>query len=781
MTDWEEVKRLAADFQRAQLSVAKQKLSERNVVEIVTKLVNLKLIDVIYTLDGKEYLTHQELSKEIKDELLVNGGRINLVELQQLLNVDFSHIENKASEIIKHEKNITLVLGQLVDISYLDRIAEEVNDRLQDQGHVTIPELTKLYDLPADFLSEHLHERVGQIILGHVDTYDRDVIFTDSFITRMKAQIRGAFSAITRPTVIQAVMSRYSFQERLFYSILEELVNTGRLAGSISGGRQEKAIYVPDIYTKSQNEWVDSFYKQNGYLEYDSLIRLGIADPKSFIKKRFKGEPITYLDTCCAGAGIKDQIEASVEEALAYDTWVDIMPLLPSIFGIEDGNQILTDCTKKHPHAVVCCETIVTSDKFVQKWNEPFKDLVVTKAETDVRKNPALFSHEGPKSTGKLIVDEGGKEDRKDQRKKKAAGASKSGGGTQGREVKTKSTKKKAKGRGYLEDSDDEGVKSSTKGKQPEVQFMSVEEIEDHLKTQKELRDCPEDFISEIALQLHRPLTRQYQEAAKSIFLTQSGTSTGTGRKKTHDELQEKISGLWTNCCLFEKGIKHFPEETSAQLVKHLLKTVCTDITNMVVNAIATDHMMSVTNESQITAEGRVNVITKLPEPIQKILTKLHTSLNGKSLDDFNHQLNIICGPEHLGVMLKKPDKRKERQLAFNQRQVLLEQLSSETDPAMALHLTSVLLFHTYTQTLLHVPGKCVPQVILFLKSHMEADKYDELYKQQDLIVRMIKIFGNEEKKEEYLTMECEAKNGIEIIRKIVNMTKKSVSQTAED
>lgn len=71
------------------------------------------------------------------------------------------------------------------------------------------------------------------------------------------------------------------------------------------------------------------------------------------------------------------------------------------------------------------------------------------------------------------------------------------------------------------------------------------------------------------------------------------------------------------------------------------------------------------------------------------------------------------------------------RQLAFNQRQVLLEQLSSETDPAMALHLTSVLLFHTYTQTLLHVPGKCVPQVILFLKSHMEADKYDELYKQQ--------------------------------------------------
>ena len=43
-------------------------------------------------------------------------------------------------------------------------------------------------------------------------------------------------------------------------------MSTKRLAGSVSGGRQEKAMYIPDIYTKTQNQWVDSFYKQNGYL-----------------------------------------------------------------------------------------------------------------------------------------------------------------------------------------------------------------------------------------------------------------------------------------------------------------------------------------------------------------------------------------------------------------------------------------------------------------------------------------------------------------------------------
>lgn len=76
MSDWDEVKRLAADFQRAQLSSTSHKLSERNCVELVQKLVNLGLVEVIYTTDGREYLTPSELEKEIKEELFVEGGKL---------------------------------------------------------------------------------------------------------------------------------------------------------------------------------------------------------------------------------------------------------------------------------------------------------------------------------------------------------------------------------------------------------------------------------------------------------------------------------------------------------------------------------------------------------------------------------------------------------------------------------------------------------------------------------------------------------------------------------
>lgn len=63
-------------FSLTAIFVLFNRLSERNVIEIVAKLVEQKLIEVIHTLDGKEYLTYQELAKEIQDELFVHGGKV---------------------------------------------------------------------------------------------------------------------------------------------------------------------------------------------------------------------------------------------------------------------------------------------------------------------------------------------------------------------------------------------------------------------------------------------------------------------------------------------------------------------------------------------------------------------------------------------------------------------------------------------------------------------------------------------------------------------------------
>ncbi|XP_059145285.1 E3 UFM1-protein ligase 1-like [Physella acuta] len=751
MADWEEVRRLAADFQKIQLSTAKQKLSERNVIELVTKLIELHLVDVLYTSDGKTYVTHQQLVKEIKDELIVHGGRINLVDLQQLLNVDFSHIESKVNDMVRHDGHLTLVLGQLIDNSYREHLAEEINDQLQEKGHVTIIELTKAYDLPADFLREVIDQNLGKRIKGQIDNYDKDVVFTEAFVTRMKAQIRGALSAVTLPTTIGPIRQAIGCQEHLFHTILDELISSARLMGSLSGSRVDKSQFLPDIYTRAQSEWVDSFYRQNGYLEFDAISRLGISDPKGYVKKKFKSEQLVFLSSCCVGPVISEQVQYTVDEALNQGVWVDIMTVLPSVLSRKDASELLSNCLKTRPNAIVCDSTIVASDKLISNSLPVFTDLMNEKAERASKSHPAVLSNDTPSSQednkhSKLSgVDDGSsaREDKKEQRRKKAAvaGTTKKEG-TGGREVKTKSTKKKGRGREVDEGSDEEAAapskgKQASDGKQ-ELRFMSVNEIEEVLKKQQNLKECPKELLSEIAVKLHRPLTRQYQEVAKSIFMKTSGPD----RKKTAAEIQDKVNIMWINARLFEKGAKLFEDPVQTNVVKHLLKTVCSDLTNTVVLALASDNMVRVSssNDDQLTPEARLRVISTLPKESQEPLTKLHNSLNGQSLDDFFHQLELLCGPAHLGILLKKPDKRKERQLVFNHRTSLSEQLKAETDPAMSLHLAAVLLFQTMTQCMLHVPGRMVPSVIQYLISHLEAEKMAVLTHFQDLIVKQVKL-----------------------------------------
>lgn len=61
--------------------------------------------------------------------------------------------------------------------------------------------------------------------------------------------------------------------------------------------------------------------------EFDALVRLGIPEPSSYIKKRFKSSKLLFLRAACVGQALVDQVEASVEEAVNSATWTDIQVL----------------------------------------------------------------------------------------------------------------------------------------------------------------------------------------------------------------------------------------------------------------------------------------------------------------------------------------------------------------------------------------------------------------------------------------------------------------------
>uniref|UniRef100_A0A667YXI7 E3 UFM1-protein ligase 1 n=1 Tax=Myripristis murdjan TaxID=586833 RepID=A0A667YXI7_9TELE len=690
--DWEEIRRLAADFQRAQFADTVQRLSERNCIEIIMKLIQDKKLDVVHTLDGKEYITPAQISKEIRDELYVHGGRINVVDLQQIINVDLVHVESRAIDIAKSDKGVQLILGQLIDENYLDRLAEEVNDKLQEAGMITISELCKNYDLPGDFLTEELSKRVGKLLQGEMDQYNKGVIFTPAFVARHKSRIRGLFSAITRPTPISNMMGVFGFQEHLLYSVLEELVNTGRLKGTVVGGRQDKAVYIPDIYSKTQNTWVDSFLQQNGYLEFDALIRLGIPDPSSYIKKRFKSSKLLFLRAACVGQALVDQVEASVEEAVSSATWTDIQPILPSCLSMEDVGMLISQAMRNanvQSSARLLGGTVVVSEKFISNCVSLFDEAMQHKAQKEVKNNPVFLITEEDLKQASLVTESTAlskKEKREAERRKKAtegSGSVKGGGGGNAREIRIRKTKKKGR---RDEDSDEE-----TGPPQNVIRFV-----------------CGSVFSLNVDVFLGRPLTKAYQEVVRTVFMSSSSSPSGTNKKKSLKDLQEEITNLYNNIRLFEKGTKFFSDETQVHIAKHVLKTVCTDVTNILVNFLAADMMMSVENPCTITSET-----------IEDFLSNIETSAE-------------VCG-----FMLKKGDKKKERQALFLHRQALTEQLKDTEDPALVLHLTSVLLFQASTHCVLHAPGRCVPQIIGTLMGRI-PEQQQLLSRYQSLVVKQL-------------------------------------------
>lgn len=479
------------------------RLSERNCVEVVNLLIKKKLISVIYTNDGKEYITPDYLRKEVEDEMYVHGGRVNLVELAQILNVDLAHVNGIVDKLAKERDDVHFVLGQLLDETYVQKIAAEINEKLSQDGEISVSDLTVQFDLPSDFLLTHVMEKyLGKLIRGRQDPSDARIFFTQSYISRCKAKIRGALCGLTRPTSVQHILQQIGVQERLFHSVIHEINPAG-----IVTSKQQGAQYIPNVYTKNQIDWVDSFYKQNGYLEYDAVARLGLSDPKSFIKRQLAAEQLTFLDKCCIGSRIIDHIDSALDECIASATYLDASTVLPTIMVEEDIAQLLSKVlTPSKQKLTLLFGTTILTTQFIDNLLKPCHETLTKNAKNSVETGRyQQYIAEKQLGSGKgseEVADS--KVDRKDERRKKATGG-KGGGGTQGRETKTKSTKKhyRANDRGHQSDSDDDIVQSNKKRDTVVLELITVKEIEKEI--QKDLESEGLDDLSKLLAKHYYP------------------------------------------------------------------------------------------------------------------------------------------------------------------------------------------------------------------------------------------------------------------------------------
>lgn len=161
---------LLSQLTATQQAQSAAKLSERNVVELINKLRQLGILsegELLHTLNGKEYMTVERLRAEVQKALRQAGGRLALVELPTIVGVDLIHCERQVAAIIAQSAGtVQEVNGELITTQYLDTIASEINDQLQESGQINVGELAAQYGLATELVMNVVTSRLGTVIQG---------------------------------------------------------------------------------------------------------------------------------------------------------------------------------------------------------------------------------------------------------------------------------------------------------------------------------------------------------------------------------------------------------------------------------------------------------------------------------------------------------------------------------------------------------------------------------------------------------------------------------------
>lgn len=81
-----------------------------------------------------------------------------------------------------------------------------------------------------------------------------------------------------------------------------------------------------------------------------------------------------------------------------------------------------------------------------------------------------------------------------------------------------------------------------------------------------------------------------------------------TNRRQTHAAIQERVNTLLSDIRLYEKGLKLFPTDTQAQLVKYLLKSLGNDICNEITLYVAAECSLTV-KTTNLNVDQRIKLI----------------------------------------------------------------------------------------------------------------------------------------------------------------------------
>ncbi|GAA47659.1 E3 UFM1-protein ligase 1 [Clonorchis sinensis] len=773
MATWAEVRELAAKLKTTQDKSSALRLSERTWVDIVKYLTSTNRLKLIFTTDGRSYLTREELQKEIREEVEAHNGRVTLMELASNLDVDPLIVEARLSEMVvadaqsKCADRLISIPGEVISESYVRRVAHEIQDRLEERGEVTIGELATVFGLPTAFLVNILNDYQG--LLFRVQKYGEKYI-TDTFMAKNRAMVRGYFTAIMRPVTLSSAASKLNVPENLLSGIVGSLIANGQLCGSLVAGR---GTYVPTCYSLAEDSYVRAFYTQNGYVEWTYLKRLGSTDPASYLRSLLPNA--VHLSGVSMGPMAIDHLKAVVEEAARDATWADLSHCLPAGLSVKDRIDLVTKHIRKLPLRTVEDGLFVVSEEFVNGCMKHFDKLIHERAELAARENRQNLAASHSRNAASELNAE---------HAKRSHHTNKGGFGMGAREIKMKNVKKKylpskrRQGGGQLEADVDYNCYDVWTSSTESVfaKWISADELNDVL-TNALSSELPGEIVSGIVSCLQPQLERSFSNILDSIFVPNSDTAR---RRETIAQTQEVINSMLFAIQLMERGISGIDRPVlQMQLIRHLVKThgaclvdrlcvhlaqtygvqwptpACSDKPDDQKHSTGATEANSPSPSSPdfvnpMTPDQRQQLVEMLKHSgaadaaqtssaLQNVIEKMRAIQQTASVGLTDYYLAVeALATDYAGISLptlharvdnkrKKEERSKANELALQvelQLQTALEALHKEADMRLAAtaSLAAVCLFaQVATGWPVTAPGKCVPDLVGWLSDFVSS------------------------------------------------------------
>jgi len=635
----EEILALQRQLAAVQETTTAQRLSDRNVVEIVDAIVKTFDLKLLYTSDGKEYLTPEHLDREIKEVVLARG-RINVIELPKILNVGIEKIDQRLDALCRKRTELIMINGNLFTNEYLDAICEEINEELQHRHRINISELTIKYNFSYDYLLGVVASRIGTLIQGEVKS--NQVLTTVAYANTVRAQVRGVLRACIRPIAISQIKKNYEFEDSIVSEMIDDLIAKKELDGKVVTG-----TYVSNKFVQDQENIVKNFFKQNTYLEYDFLQKnLFIAKPIDFLKNLFKGKEGIFLETCFYSQEALDNLQQHIVELLQSDGYVELETVVPSAFNESDMESILNKYMELKN--VSLKGNIIMSNEYLDKCANKFRDRVID----ILYGRPVKFTTAGPQP---------------EEEKKGKSG---------------KSSKK------------------TSKSKEPaERDPFDQQEV---IAMLKQAKLFPEDFNPELEEALYPALKERIAELTKKLKI-ELFENKKTPLSNEVGTMQARIEERILQGQLMLKSVKRFAEKSSAianylfdkttqcsrPIIDQFVLFFCKKYSIQLPDTLYNEKYLEKKEEYEDSSEPkiitlevppvfknddlRVVAIDTLPKDLSKMLRKINTLLNEKKLDEFYEELQSKA--HGFGIKPLMLEKKIEKNILYSQKYFLRESI----------------------------------------------------------------------------------------------------------